>query len=475
MKISFKLSIWYFLVTLFILLTFSLAIYFGMQKLLYSTIDNEFDVLEDAIIGYYNPATKSFASLTSKRRKIDPFYEYYLIVYDNNRFPVYTSPIAAAVPLKISLSDTSAESGITKSSVIDQKIPYISARANEKITFRLVNRQIIDKGKRIGWFTAGVSIEKVEDSMAKLLRVIIFSDLAAVLLIAIGGFLLTRTSLRPIDFIIRRARHISSSNLNERIDITNEEDELGQLSKVLNNLLERLQKSFETQKSFLADAAHELKTPLSILRSHWEGEINNPELTLEMKEKLVHDIETITRLNHLINNLLLLSQNDLIQSGFEREKISLDGILNEVVSDVNVMAEIKDQSIDIVDLPQTDIKGDKNRLYQLFFNLLDNAVKYTQKNGKIWVSLRNTDGLARVEVRDNGPGIPQEDVSYIFDRFYRVEKDRNRRTGGSGLGLSICKLISELHNGKCVVESKEGEGSSFIVMLPVFAESKESK
>ena len=139
----------------------------------------------------------------------------------------------------------------------------------------------------------------------------------------------------------------------------------------------------------------------------------------------------------------------------------------EVISDAGILSEMKNQKIEVIEMPQIKMKGDKLRLYQLFFNLIDNAIKYTQEEGSIWISLREKNNSAIVEIRDNGPGIPREDIDHIFERFYRVQKDRNRKTGGSGLGLSICKLIAESHNGTCMINSSEGSGTSFVITLPI--------
>jgi len=142
-------------------------------------------------------------------------------------------------------------------------------------------------------------------------------------------------------------------------------------------------------------------------------------------------------------------------------------LLREVSGDMLVLAETKSQKIHASGMPEAMIRGDKSRLYQLFFNLLDNAVKYTPENGEIWMSLQRGENGWMVEIRDNGVGIPEKDVMHIFERFYRIKKDRSRKTGGSGLGLSICRLIANMHNGSINVESTEGRGSIFRVKIPV--------
>ncbi len=467
MKIRSRLTIWYIAVTLTILLAFSLGTYFGMKSLLYTAIDKEINILVTSIERSYDPLTGSYNAFDDVDDIVNRYIQYYLVVYNSDGIPIYSSPIAQRIDLHVPLSKSGKEQSFTIKKTIKSRVPYIHAGKKGEITFRTINKQFFINGENLGWITAGISIERIEESMNNLLKVLIAADILGVLLIGTGGYFLTRKALQPVDLITKRANQISHSNLNDRINIVNEEDELGKLSRVLNNLLERLQRAFESQKNFLADAAHELKTPLSILRSHWEGELNNPEISLDMKEKMVHDVETITRLNHLINNLLLLSQTETIQSNFDFKEMNLDEVLKEVISDAGILSEMKNQKIEVIEMPHIKMKGDKLRLYQLFFNLIDNAIKYTQEDGSIWISLREKNNSAIVEIRDNGPGIPQEDIDHIFERFYRVQKDRNRKTGGSGLGLSICKLIAESHNGTCTVNSGEGSGTSFVITLPV--------
>ena len=186
-----------------------------------------------------------------------------------------------------------------------------------------------------------------------------------------------------------------------------------------------------------------------------------------MKELLLHDIETISRLSHLINNLLLLSKTEAMQANFESEPLRLDDILRDVEADGRVLAEAKSQRLMLSNLPEVMIRGDSMRLYQLFFNLVDNAIKYSPEGSAIELWLGVHTPWAIVGVKDNGVGIAPEHIPHLFDRFYRVQKDRARKTGGSGLGLAICKLIAELHHGTIDVTSVVGKGSTFIVKLPL--------
>jgi signal transduction histidine kinase len=465
-KIRYRLTFWYYAVTLTILLLFSVGVYLGAQHLLYMAFDEELNIVVDSIERGYNENSNDFDELNRIPKSLNPFAEYYLTIHDKNGNPVYESGITQKVYLEIPLSKSVIEKGYTehiKAKIIKDSLNIFP---DKEITFRIISRQLFYKQTRIGWATIGLPITQIEDSLQQFLFVLLIAVFGALILIGVGGFYLTSKSLHPVDLITRRAKQISHSNLSERIEVKNEDDELGQLSTVLNDLLDRLHKAFISQQEFLADAAHELKTPLSILRLHWESEINNPNLTLELKEKLVQDVETITRLSHLINNLLLLSKTEAVNLNFELKNVRLDEILEEVVTDASILAKFKGQEIVIVDFIPVMVNGDKLRLYQLFFNLIDNAIKYSPENESILISLRIKDDYAIIEIKDNGSGIPPNDTPNIFKRFYRVQKDRARRSGGSGLGLAICKLIVESHGGSIEVISELKKGSTFKVKLP---------
>jgi len=162
-----------------------------------------------------------------------------------------------------------------------------------------------------------------------------------------------------------------------------------------------------------------------------------------------------------------LSNSEYATLRADFENLDLAGLLKEVVSNTSVLAELKNQTINLVELTTVFVEGDKAKLYQLFFNLIDNAINYTPEKGNINISVKKESPFALVQITDNGIGIPEKDLPNIFRRFYRVHKDRSKKLGGNGLGLAIVKLITDIHSGEVIVESQVGKGSSFLIKLPI--------
>ena len=463
MKIRTRLVLWYFFASLVLLLIFSIGTYLGMKQLLLNSLDDELDQIKDDILSSYNEQTNSFDILSHPFFIRTELSNYYLILYDKNNQTVFQSKAVSLtnIDLPVDYVDTNyTATAKFKSSFVSKDSTIQSAK------FRIVGSKLYSNSSVIGYLIVGQSFEKLYESMDKLLSVLLISIGITTLIILLLSYFLTERSLKPIDNLISQAKLIGRENLYERLNVENPEDEIGRLTNVLNSLLKRLQDAFEKEQEFMADAAHELKTPLTVLRTHWEDELSSKELPENFKEKLVRDIETITRLSKLINNLLLLSNSEygMLRSDFE--KLDIAELVAEIVSNTVVLAELKNQTINLIEKTPVFIEGDKTKLYQLFFNLVDNAIKYTPEKGLIIISVKMENHLARVEIKDNGIGISEKDLPHIFRRFYRIQKDRSKKLGGNGLGLAIVKLITDIHNGEIKVESQLGKGSTFIVKIP---------
>lgn len=286
------------------------------------------------------------------------------------------------------------------------------------------------------------------------------------LLLAIwSGYFLAKRSLKPVTEMSRQAQKISASNLNERLLVKNNHDELGSLASVFNDLLERVEKSFEEQRRFMADASHELRTPLVIVRGESEVALSKENRSqAELRESLVIVHDESKRLTKIVEDLFTLSRVDAGQFKTNFRQVYLDEILADCVRNVRVLADKKTISIEFIS-EETEISGDEQLLRRLFLNLLDNAVKYNKESGKIFVKLANK----TVTILDSGFGIVENDQTKIFERFYRSDKARTRNeqsaTSGAGLGLSIAKWIAELHQADLKLSKSDPSGSEFTVIF----------
>jgi signal transduction histidine kinase len=231
-----------------------------------------------------------------------------------------------------------------------------------------------------------------------------------------------------------------------------------------NQTLERLESLFTSQQRFLADVSHELRTPLTVIKG-------NVDLIRRMKvadeESLSSIDQEAGRLTRLVGGLLMLAQAESGKLALNFAPVELDLLLTEVFTEMRVLASSK-VKVHLNDIDQVMVNGDRDRLKQVFLNLISNAIQYTPSGGEIFLSIKKLGDQARVIVRDTGPGIPAEDLPHIFDRFYRAEKSRTRsKTSGFGLGLSIAHWIVEHHGGQIKVESKEGKGTTFVIWLNI--------
>jgi heavy metal sensor kinase len=330
------------------------------------------------------------------------------------------------------------------------------------------------------------SLEDVEDALNTLFIILMIAVPFALMVASLGGQFLANKALKPVDNITQTARMITSQNLNQRIKPPKVKDEMSRLIETFNEMISRLDQSFRQIKQFSTDASHELKTPLTILKGEVEVTLRKKRMSDEYEQTLRSNLEEINRMSQIVDDLLFLSRADIGEVRLNKEKIDLTEILNEVVVQMNILAQAKNIRIETSNHHgDIHIFGDALRIRELFLNLIENGIKYTEDRGSIHVILTKDDlphdrsapdriegeqtEFVKIIVSDTGIGIAKEDQERIFDRFFRVDKARSREQGGSGLGLSISKWIVEAHHGEITVESEIEKGSSFIVKLPLYS------
>jgi len=288
---------------------------------------------------------------------------------------------------------------------------------------------------------------------------------------AVGAFFLTKRSLSPVREVIATAHGITSSNLKERLVEKQTGDEIQDLTKTLNQMFERLEASFKQMTRFTADASHELRTPLTVIRGNLELLQRHKQAqglsSEDATEILSQTLEETERLSKIVGQLMELTQLDSGEIELERDRFDLTDLVAITVEQMRLLAEDREIRLQTELEPQINFKGDRYRIKQVLLNLIDNAIKYCPSGSDILVKLSKDGTTVVLEVKDDGPGIPSGALTYLFDRFYRIDKARSRELGGSGLGLSICKSICEMHGGRIDVESEMGKGTSFRAALPL--------
>lgn len=283
---------------------------------------------------------------------------------------------------------------------------------------------------------------------------------------SIGGWFFSRKSLRPIDNITETTKRITASNLNERLPLQGSGDDLDRLIMTINQMMERLEQSFQKLSRFTADAAHELRTPLAALRGETEVLLSRKRSSEDYHEALTNNLERLDFLTKLVNDLLILSQADEGKPSLNIENLNFSELLKEFYEAFSIVALQKKIRFTFSAPEEVLIHGDSIKLKQLFSNLIDNAIKYTPEGGTIGLTVNPGKDQVTVILKDTGIGIPSNDLPHIFDRFYRVDTSRSRLSGGTGLGLSICQWIVKAHHGIIDVKSNPQQGTTVTVILP---------
>lgn len=294
----------------------------------------------------------------------------------------------------------------------------------------------------------------------------------ALVIAGIAGYRLAGQALRPIDKMTRTAVRITANRLSERIPVENPHDELGQMARVLNGLLERLEGSFEKLKRFTSDVSHELRTPLASLRSVGEVGLQRQQDPGGYEEIIGSMLEEVAKLSSMIDTLLTMAHAESGEISLDRSEFPVGELVRESVGMVAVLAEEKGQSIEIEGNEETLVLADRGFLRMVLINLLDNAVKYSPVGSTIqvkWTCDSRTAGephMIELAVEDEGPGVPESAREKVFDRFYRVDEARDRASGGAGLGLAIAKWAVEAHGGTITLRAGRKGGALFNVRLP---------
>ena len=334
--------------------------------------------------------------------------------------------------------------------------------------FLSVTSPLIVNNRGVGSINTKLSLARIDQELAATRTALQIAAVLELLVLAGGLVLLLNVQVfSPLQRMARKMQFIARGDLNQRIAHTGPANEIGWLAQTFDQMLDKLQAAFDREKRFTADVSHELRTPLTALKGHIGVTLTKPRAVIEYEETLKLLENEVDRLARLSNDLLFLSRLEQGQLQPNFDELHLSDLLGAIVDQMQPLAAEKKVQLKAQIPAGMTIQGDPDYLIRLFINLLDNAIKYTPPGGEVRVQVEQNDRDALTSVSDTGPGIPPQHLSFLFDRFYRVQADRSRNSGGAGLGLAIAYEIAGLHHGGITVQSEREQGTTFTVRLPL--------
>jgi heavy metal sensor kinase len=456
-SIKFRFTIWYLLVLIVLLGALGAGVYLYLSRSLYRNLDDSLELRSTQL--------RSIPAILESIRQgefEEELGEIVILYFYSGGQLAEVSPRGISIPL----SQEFVSQAIAGTSLF----ATIQTEEGERLRLLAVPINLSILGPPPGIQPAALviarSTKQIDQALAGLVRTLIIAVPLALALAAGGGIFLARRALKPVDKIARTAREIGEGDLSQRINV-NTKDELGRLAATLNEMIGRLEKAFQRQKQFTSDASHELRTPLAVIEAESTLALQKERPPGDYQQSLETISQESRQMSSLIDQLLTLARADAGKEQWNFTDVNLGKLISNLTTDVEVLCQEKGLSFQLGQPHDLVVKGDEARLRELFMNLLDNAIRYTPALGTVSISLRREEQMAVIAITDTGIGIPAEDIPFIFERFYRVDKSRSRAEGGSGLGLAICQHIAEVHGGKIEVESQMGTGSTFSVWLPL--------
>jgi heavy metal sensor kinase len=461
LPIKWRLTIWYGVVLSLILIIFAFGIFTYFRNSLQDSIDAKIrsigEVLSSSMTDTHN--TSVFGNFERYLENVlgrKPKGKFIQIMDTSGRIGAKMSDIEGeALPTSFNALERAMRGEIVYETI-----------ERTKPRLRMITIPIMENKKVTSVVQVGTSLEDFDETINKLLLIMIIGIPTSVSVTIVVGYFMAKKALRPVDQIRRTAIKISSSNLDERIDFAGRRDELSRLAETFNAMIGRLKDAFQRVNQFSIDVSHELKTPLTILKGETEVALRKEREKADYQKLLLSNLEEIDRMSCIIDDLLLLSKADTKDIKLNIEEVALRDLMMDVCMNMKVVADKKEVALQASELEDVRLKGDELKLRRMLLNIVENGIKYSHSGGKVMVSSYVDDGYVQIDVKDEGIGISEEDIKYVFDRFYRADRSRKRESG-SGLGLSISRWIAEAHKGSIEVTSKPAQGSMFSIKLPI--------
>jgi heavy metal sensor kinase len=457
-SIGFRLAAWYSIVFASGLAVFSIAAWFAMRASVYHAIDDE---LRDRVRGVAKFMENQTSALSLPEIR-DEFREHSVLGPGGDLFQVCDRS-GQWLYRSVALENANVPI-ITPDSLSTPRFQDLEV---DKHQLRFYSQRIVTGGQPYTVQVAALMDEAYE--ALERFRLLLFLTTPLLLVLAgAGGYWLSTHALTPVDEISRAAQRISIENLTDRLQVPHTGDQLQRLSETLNAMFARLEDSVRRMKQFTADASHELRAPVSLIRTTAEVAVQKRNRPVEeYLEALDEILEESVRTSHVVDNLMLLARADAGKDAFEFHSADLCAIVAEASQQGKKLIRNRGLRFSTkVPNGPVQIQADGHALRRALLILIDNAAKYTPTGGSIEVGLHTNGSFAVASVTDTGIGIANDDIPHIFDRFWRADKARSREHGGAGLGLSIAKWIIETHGGSIEAESESGKGSVFRIRLP---------
>lgn len=325
---------------------------------------------------------------------------------------------------------------------------------------------VISDAETVGAVYISETAQDTEDFVADIRWILIAISLVVCLLVSVLSWVMADIIISPIEKLTKFVSDFDLNKMDTRFPITGK-DEIAELAEAFNSMASRIEDMEEKRRIFVSNASHELKTPLSSIKLLSESILSMQTEPDTYITEFMTDINgEVDRLARIVDRLLTLTKLDAGTEPLELKMASVNTLLERIVRALKPQADLKNIAIAVIEDSEVFAEMDLSKMWQVIYNLTDNAIKYTPSGGVVKILLQNQGDFCRIDVIDNGIGIPAKDAEHIFDRFYRVDKARSRESGGTGLGLSIVKDMVELHKGKIMLDSVEGEGSDFSIVFP---------
>ncbi len=460
LSIGLRLALWYLLIFALAQFVFGAGMYVVLSHHLYKIVNISLrDEMGD--LRNFLQEQRQDADVAKFREEVAESYSKdhageYLQIFTANGEPVYLSRFLARHPLpRVSVNEVPR--AVYQDRIMDGR------------PFRFV-AAAIDTHGQIFLVQLGAPTHEIHETLQAFLHYLLLLAPLVLLIAAVGGNWLSHRALAPVDALTRTARTINATNLSSRLEKLHTGDELQRLSDTLNEMLMRIESAFLRMSEFTADASHELRTPVALIRTEAEVALRRPRSEQEYRSALQHVLAESERTTQLLEKLLSLVRADSGRESLHMVEFDLGVLAREAVDSwQKVVASQGLRLTGIIPAQPIMVTGDSLAIRRVFDVLLDNAVKYTPSPGDVILSVEQDPGCAVLKIRDTGVGISSEEHRKIFERFYRVDKARSRQMGGAGLGLAIAQWIVRQHNGTISVNSSPGQGAEFVVELPAGA------